>query len=437
MTTLAVIGLPLLSLSAQDKVWTLTECIDHAIENNITIGQRGMTVRQNEVALNTSKLSRLPGASANASENFSFGRGLTYENTYTNKSTTSTNLNLSVDVPVFQGFQIKNDIAAKKLDLEASVADLEKAKDDIRVQVTQSYVQILYDQEILEVSRHNVSLDSIQVVRLTAMLENGKTSSAELAQQKTALSRSKLSLVQAQNDLNLAILDLTQLLELPSPEGFHVSAPSADAAPKLLPPSPESVYETAVGIKSSIKAEELRLESSSVNVKVAKAARMPSLSLNGGLGTNFYTTSGMDNASFGKQMKNNFSQSLGLTLSVPIFSRMRTRNNIRNAELSVTNQALSLESAKKSLYKEIQQAWYNAVNAGAKLESCLEAEASAKESLELTTVKYENGKANIAEFAQARADYLKAESDRVQARYQSLFSGALLDFYGGAEISIE
>lgn len=421
--------------TAQES-WTLEGCIDYALDHNLTVAQRKVAVLQSEVELGSARASRLPGVSANVSENLSFGRGLTYENTYTNKSTTSTNLNLGVDVPVFQGLRIKHNVAAKRLDLSAAMTDLEKAKDDIRVSIVQAYVQILYDAQLIEVARSEVAKDSLQVVRLTQMRLGGKASEAEVSQQRSALAQSRSTLVQNQNDYNLAVLDLTQLLELPSPEGFLVMKPSENAfAPRLLD-TPEVIYAQAVGLRPSIAAEKIRLQSDSVNVKVIRSQFMPTLSLSGGIGTNFYTTSGMDNASFGKQMKNNFSQSIGLTLSVPIFSRLQIRNNVRSAELAVRNQSLAVDLAKKALYKEIQQAYYKAVASDAKFLSSSQAEESSARALELMTAKYENGKANITEYTEARSNYLRASCELASARYQAFFAVKLLDFYRGTPLTL-
>lgn len=155
----------------------------------------------------------------------------------------------------------------------------------------------------------------------------------------------------------------------------------------------------------------------------------------GGLGTNYYTMSSHSSDPFSDQIKNNFSQYLGLSLSIPIFSGFQTRNQIRSAELSRTNQMLQLENSKKSLYKEIQQAYYNAVAAQEKFRSSLDADASAKESYELVLAKYENGKANITEFNEARDSFLESESNLARARYEFLFSAKLLDFYRGQKLA--
>ena len=435
LTTLAILST--FTAKAQNKQWDLKECCDYAVEHNIGIKQQQNQCRQQELQLSTSKNSRLPDLSAGVTQNFSFGRGLTMDNTYTNTNTSSTSLSLGTSVPLFTGFQIPNQIKLDQLNLDAATADLEKAKNDIRMQVAQAYVQILYDMEIADVARRQIEIDSAQVARLQAFVDNGKASEAELSQQKATLANSRLTATQADNNMRLAILTLTQLLELPTPNGFSIVRPEASQLPtfnsQLI--TPDAIYAEALGIKPEIISQQLKLKGTEHSIKIAQAANYPTLSFSAGMGTNYYTTSGFKSDKFGKQLENNFSQYIGLNLSVPIFNRFSTRNNIRNARIQQENQQLQLDNTKKTLYKEIQQVYYNALNAQTKTQSSAEAVQSSKDAFELMQAKYENGKANITEFNEAKNNYLKAESDLVQARYENLYQHALLEFYRGRELN--
>ena len=431
--------LTLLPLGAQPHQWSLRECCDYAVEHNISIKQQENQCRQRELQLSTSKNSRLPDLSASMGQNFSFGRGLTADNTYTNTNTSSTSLSLGTSVPLFTGFQIPNQIKLDKLNLEAATADLEKAKNDIRMQVAEAYVQILYDMEIADVARRQIEIDSAQVTRLQAFVNNGKAAEAELSQQKATLANSKLTATQAENNTRLAVLNLTQLLELPTPEGFSIVKPSLDELTGLVGLdrliTPDQIYAEALGVKPEIVSQQLRLKGSEHSIKIAQAANYPSLSLSGGLSTNYYTTSGFPSDGFGKQLKNNFSQYIGLNLSIPIFNRFQTRNNIRSARIDLENQQLQLDNTKKTLYKEIQQVYYNAQNALSKERSSEEALQSSKDAFQLMQAKYENGKATITEFNESKNNYLKSESDLVQARYENLYQHALIEFYRGRDMN--
>ena len=400
---------------AQPKQWTLRECCDYAVTHNIAIKQRQNQCRQQELQLSTARNRRLPDLSGSVSQNFSFGRGLTADNTYTNTNTSSTSFSLGTSVPLFTGFQIPNQIKLNQLNLEAATADLEKAKNDVRMQVAQAYVQILYNMEIANVAHRQVVIDSMQVVRLQAFVDNGKASGAQLSQQQATLANSRFTAVQADNNQRLAVLTLTQLLELPTPDGFAVVQPETSAISNLSDiPSPRATDHS---------------------IKIAQAGYMPTLSLSGGLGSNYYTTSKFDSDPFGTQLKNNFSQYIGLSLNIPIFNRFQTRNSVRNARIEQENQLLALDNTKKTLYKEIQQVYYNTLNARQKERSSEETVRSSNDAFTLMLAKYENGKANITEFNEAKNVYLKAESDRVQALYELLYQRALIQFYQGRELS--
>ena len=304
------------------------------------------------------------------------------------------------------------------------------------MQVAQSYVQILYDMEIADVAHRQIAIDSAQVARLEAFVKNGKASQAELSQQQSALAHARLTATQADNNLQLAILSLSQLLELPSPEGFSIVRP-ATTTPAASPAglSPDAIYQEALAIKPEVQAEQLRLSATERNIDIAKAGNYPTLSLSAGLQSNYYKTNGMQADPFATQMKNNFSQYIGLNLSVPIFNRFQTRNSIRSARIDRENQLLQLENVKKSLYKEIQQVYYNAVAADSKYRSSEAAAQSSKDAFTLMQAKYENGKATITEFNEAKNNYLKAESDLVQSRYENLYQITLLNFYRGRDLA--
>ena len=426
--------------------WTLEQCCNYAVEHNITIMQREHQREQQELQVSNARNRRLPDLSGSVSENFSFGRGLTADNTYTNTNTSSTSFSLGTSVPLFTGFEIPNQIRLSRLNLEAVTQDLEKAKNDIRMQVAQSYVQVLYDMELLDVARRQVSIDSAQVARLEAMLKAGKTSEAEVSQQRSTLAQSRLTATQAGNNLRLELLSLSQLLELESPEGFTIAKPletldnldslgNLEKLGNLESLSPEAILADALATKPEIRSEQLRLQASERSIDIAKAGLYPTLSFSAGLGTNYYTTSGYKADPFGTQLKNNFSQYLGFNLNIPIFNRFQTKNSIRSAQLDRMNQQLALDNAKKSLYKEIQQAWYNTVAANEKLRSSQQARQASNDAFRLTQAKYENGKATITEFNEAKNNLMKTESDLTQARYEFLYQTALLKFYRGEPLS--
>lgn len=418
--------------------WDLQQCIDYAIGHNIALKQRENQCKQTEIQLSTAKNSRLPDLNAGASESFSFGRGLTRDNTYSNTNTNSTGFNLSTSVPILTGNRIPNTIKATELNLQATTADLEKAREDISVQVAQQYIQIIYDMEIIGVTNRQIAIDSLQCERLAEMMKNGKASLAELSQQQAALAQSRLNATQADNQYHLDILSLTQLLELPSPEGFSIVMPTVDGGNiERVIPSPDLIFSEAVNIKPSVAAEQLRLKASEKSILIAKSALYPSLSLSAGLGTAYYNSSGYHADGFMDQMRHNFSQNIGISLNVPIFNRFSTRNQVRSAQIDRDNQQLALDNVKKALYKEIQQVHYNTIAASAKYKSSQQAEKSSQDAFNLMQAKYEAGKANITEFNEAKNSLMRAQSDLAQARYELIYQYALVNFYQGKGMAFE
>ena len=428
---LAAAWMVVLPVSAQES-WDLERCIRYAIEHNISIKQQEATQQQNEIELNTAKWSRLPNLNGNTSYSFNFGRSLQADNTYQSINTQNTSFSLSTSIPLFTGMQIPNNIALAKLNLKAATEDLQKAKDDISVQVASAYLQVLFNQELAKVAHEQVKLSGELLTQKQAYFDNGKASESELYEAKARLAQDQLSAVQADNNCQLALLDLSQLLELPSPEGFQIITPDVDfitLSGQLTPPS--EIYSTALQIKPAIRAAQYRLEGAGKSVRIAQSAYYPQLSFGGGIGTNYYKVSGMENSSFGSQLKDNFSQYIGLTLSIPIFNRFSTRNRVRTARVQETLQNWQLEESKKALYKEIQQAYYNAVNASTQYESSQTADEAAKASFTLLKEKYALGKANATEYNESRTAWMKAVSDRIQAKYDYIFRVKLLDFYQG------
>lgn len=420
------------------KQWNLKQCIEYAIEHNLTIKQQEAAKDESAVDLNTAKWSRLPDLNGSASHSFNFGRSLQMDNTYQQLNTQNTGLNLSTSIPLFTGMQIPNQIALSKLNLKAAVEDLNKAKEDISIQVTSAYLQVLFNEELAKVAHEQVALSEEMLKQKTAFFKVGKASEAELYEAKSRAAQDQLSAVQADNEYRLALLDLSQLLELPTPEGFGIVSPSIDEDKDFsILTSPADIYSEALLIKPSIKAAQYRVEGAQKSIRIAQSGYYPQLSLGAGIATSYYNVSGRENGNFGAQLRDNFSQYIGLSLNIPIFNRFSTRNQVRKARIQQTTLNWQLEDAKKALYKEIQQAYYNAVNAESKFESSRTADEAAKASFNLMIEKYANGKATSTEFNEARTNWLKAVSDRIQAKYDYLFRTKILDFYKGVPLTLE
>ena len=438
LSAIALLACLSAGLQAQET-WSLRRCIDYAIEHNIDIRQAANTAEQSAVEVNTAKWARLPNLNGSTNQSWNWGRTQTavpdettgdYSTVYVNTASNGTNMQLSTSIPLFTGLELPHQYSLAKLNLKAATADLQKAKDDISINIASAYLQVLFNQELHDVALGQVELSLQQCQRIESLAGVGKASSAEVADARARVAQDRMTAVQTENDYRLSLLTLSQLIELDSPEGFMLESPSTAITPSPVTP-PDDIYQTALTSKASIQAAQYRLEGSKHSVRIAQSGFYPQLNLNGSLGTSYYSTI---NRTFRQQMGDNFSKYLGLSLSVPLFNRLATRNRVRTARLQQENYALQLENAKKTLYKEIQQAWYNATAAESKYTSSHAAALASEESFRLMTQKFENGKANAVEFNEAKQNLMKAQSDELQAKYDYLFRTKILDFYKGIPI---
>ena len=417
------------------ETWDLQRCISHAIEHNLSIKQKEAARDQSQVELNTAQWSRLPNLNGNVGQSFNFGRALQADNTYGNRNTRNANFSLGTNIPLFTGMQIPNNIALSKLNLKAATEDLAKAKEDISIQVASYFLQVLFNEELMKVARSQMKLSQEQLNKKVAFFKNGKASEAEVLEAKSRLAQDELSVVQAENNYQLALLDLSQLLELPSPDNFRISVPDIqDYSADLT--LPEEVYAQALMNKPAIKAAQYRLQGAEKSIRIAQSAYYPQLSFGAGIGTNYYHLSGIENASFGTQWRENMNKYLQVSLNVPIFNRFQTRNRVKSARIQHTALSWQLEESKKALYKEIQQAYYNALAAESKYKSSQLASESAEASFQLTSEKYANGKASATEYNEMRTAWMKTLSDGIQAKYEFVYRSKILDFYKGVPLTL-
>ena len=425
------------NVQAQEK-WDLEKCISHAIENNLNIKQQEASKEQSAVELSTAKWSRLPDLNGGDSHSFNFGRSIQADNTYKSLNTQNTSFNLNTSIPLFTGLKITNNIALAKLNLKAATEDLNKAKEDISIQVASAYLQVLFNEELAQVAHIQVELSKEMLVQKEEYFKNGKASEAEWLEAKSRVAQDQLSAVQADNNYKLSLLDLSQLLELPSPENFSIVSPTAEMEEYMESiSSPADIYNQAILFKPSIKAAQYRLEGAAKSVKIAKSAYFPQLSFGAGLSTNYYKVAGMKNSLFGSQLRDNFSQYLGFQLTIPIFNRFGTRNQVRSARIQQNTLNWQLEDSKKALYKEIQQAYYNALGAESRYQSSITADKAAEASFNLMKEKYAEGKANATEYNESRTSWMKAISEKLQAKYDYIFRTKILDFYKGVPLTLK
>ena len=426
--------IPATASSQTAREWSLQECVSYALSHNLNIRQQEDNVQLQKIQLSTARNTRLPNLSGSAGESFSFGRALTSDNIYANRNTMNTSLSVGTSAPIITCGQLVHEVSIRRLGLAAALQDCERMRENVTLQVISSYLECAYQKDMVQVANNQLELSALQVHRMDLLFQNQKASEADLAQIKATHAADELTLTQQQNSYMLALLELSQLLELEHPEGFDVQQPQTSHSDDVLLPSPDDVYAQALGIKPQIAAEQIRLQSAQKSILLARSQLYPSLYFNAGLGSSYYRTSGWETTGFGRQLKDNFNQYFGFSLSVPIFNRLATRNNIRTAKVQLHSQEIQLQQVQQALYKEIQQAYYNALASQRQCQSSQAALNAAQTSFELMQKKYENGKASATDFQEAKTALMRAQSDDARARYTFLFRQKILHFYQTSSI---
>jgi len=438
------------TLTAQElpTTWSLEDCINYAIENNIQIKQSELSVENNEVNLLESKLSLLPSLNASTRYSYSWGRILDQSiNAYVDKETQQGNLGVDASVTLFNGLQKQNSIKKDKIDFLASQFDADKMKDDISLMLTQAYLSILFNQELLRVAREQVQTTNEQIDRTAKMVEAGTLAKGSLLEMKAQGAREELSVINYENSLQLAYLDLLQILDLPGDTEFEIIVPeiSAELEPGVDPLS--QVYQNALVTQPVIKSAELSVESSYKSVALAKSGMSPSLSLFGGWGTNYSNnqwlsyipdTPGYKEVTpFNDQFKNNQNRYMGLNLSIPIFNGYQVSSNISRAKINAANAEYNFDLTKNTLRKEIEQAYNDALAAYKSYIATNQSLESFEESFRYTEQKFNVGMANTVDYNIAKSQVTSAESELIRSRFDFIFKTKILDFYQGKPLTLD
>lgn len=429
-----------ISLMAQQK-WTLRQCVEHAIENNIDLRQQEVAVEQSDLAVHTNRFSRLPDLNAGVGQNFSFGRSTNVTtNISESRNSLSTSFNIHSSIPLFSGFRIPNEIKASKLDLLASMEGLNKAKENLEIQVTNYFLDVLFKKELLSIAEEQVEQTKEQVERTRLLYEADKVALAQVYDIKAQLANDELNRQNAKNNLEASLLDLSQALNLRDVSQFDIQEPNldnviADNIGSILPP--EEIYQQAVQIKPHVREASYRLEGEKRRLKIAQAAYWPTVNFNMSYSTGYGRTAGFDNIIFKRQLRDNSSEVLGISVNIPIFNRFQTRNRVKESRLLILNRSLELDNVRQAFYKEIQQAYQSAVASQSKYDFTVKSLEAAQEAYHYAQEKYSVGRSTVVELNEAKLKYITSQSEQLQAKYDFLFRAKILDFYRGYPIIIE
>lgn len=413
---------------AQEKKWTLSECIDYAVTHNIEVKQSDNQIQNLKVEKNTLRNSFLPDLNAAASQNFTFGRSLNQSNTYENSNIQNSSFSVSTEIPIFMGFKRTASLSQNKFDLLAAEANKELIKNNLLINVAGAYFQILLNKEIYNIALEQIQLTKEQEACTKILIDNGKAAESQLYDVRAQLADDELTATEARNSLRLSFLDLVQLMELDEYDEFDIDSIDGDIAiADTL--SPVNIYQSALTCMPQIRQAYYALQSKTKGIKIAKSGFYPTISFVAGMSTNYYNNNSALYENFRKQFNNNMQKSLCLTVSIPLFDRFSTRNKVRSARIEENNARLSLDNEKKQLYKDIEQAYTDVISAYEKYRSTTKAVMANEEAHRYALEKYAAGKSTVFEYNEIKMKLADALSQQSQAKYTYLLKDRILAFY--------
>lgn len=420
------------SARAQGHLWTLSECLDYAREHNIGVQRERLKVEEGDVRLNSSKSERLPEVNAVAGEVFSFGNyysttGRMEPNPYSgNNNLTYTSGQIEMDVPIFEGLRITNQIKADESALNAVRADLELLEKNLDIKVAGKFLECLYYKGMVEVADSQVKTSTLLVEKAEALVSEGSRPKSEYAEAESQLMSDKYSLTDAEGQYKLKLLDLRKAMNIPPDEEFEIA--DIDGLPEV----PSMIPEEAVEYWPSITAAKARIDQANSLVKVARSKFYPSLSFTAAISTYYVKMFQSDFAfsNFGHQFfSENPNEVLGLSLKIPIFNRFSTRNNVKLAELKVRDMHLELADSKQSISLEMQDAYTKTRVAYDKYLASDRAVEAAKIAMDYAFDSYDAGKGSVYDYQQSRQKYISACNNLLQAKYSYLIYNRILELY--------
>ena len=420
----------------QEKKWTLEECISYALENNITVNQGNNNLLINEQDIVAAKGNFLPSVSASTSHGLSLGTTLVAQGIFANRTSNSTNFGIGVSQSIFNGFRNKYIYEQSKLNFDTNKIDLQRIKDDISLSIVDAYLTILFNKENLEIALAHFEFSEKQVDQIQNLVDAGVQPKANIYDAEATLSRDEQSVTIAENNLNLALLSLSQLLQVPftdfNIENINIDTPSE----VLLYNDVSSVLSYALQNRNEIKVAENNIEIAQLGTKISKSGYYPSVNFSYGLGSNAFYSNLVDNeADFVSQLNDNKGHSFNLSINIPIFSRFQNKVAVTKSKIRENNSMLDLKQAKLNLESNIQRAFTDAQAAFKAYEAAKKSLASQELAFNNSRERYNIGNMTSFELEQARINLLNAQSSIINAKYDFVFKTKVLDFYMGKSLT--
>ncbi len=457
--------------SAQEK-WSLEKCINYAIENNIQVKIQELTTKNANAAYLRSKMSFLPNLNGSASQNYSLGRSIDpLTNQFAESNVSSNNFSLSSSITLFNGFQNINTLQQSSLNFQAGLEDLQKARNDISLNIASAFLQILFSDELVYIAQNQVELSKTQADRNKKLFEAGSIAQGNYLEMQSQLASDEMQLVSAENQLSMSYLTLNQLLELGFTDSFNIEKPLIpEPETSFAFTTPEEIFQEALQKLPQMKSAELKMKSAEKGLAIARGYRSPRLTLSGVYSSGYssqrqsitdmvptqifsgwavdatgnplyevYSPSfnyNYNTPSFNNQLKDNVSKSISFGLNIPIFNNWQSNYSISSAKIGTLNSKYSYDLAEKQLQKEIQQAYADATASIKKYIAAKKSVSASEESFRYIQQKFDVGMINSVDFNLAKNNLAKSRSELIKAKYEYVFRIKILDFYRGVPIKL-
>ena len=449
-TKIALVAALFISLAGfSQKQWTLKECVNHALENNITIKQNKLSIQLAEKDVEISKGNFLPDINGSASQGLNFGSYTGQDGGRISNDTRGNGFGVSSNTTIFNGFRNRNSLKQSRLGVEGNKLDLAKIENDISLNVVNFYLNILFAKENLNVATTQSEISEKQIARARAQFEAGAVPKGDLLNVQSTAANDIQSVILQENTLNLALLQLAQLLQVSSANFDVAKIEIGTPSSVLLYDNADKVYDKALTNRPEIKRAKLNIENSSLSVEIAKGAYMPTLSFSARANTSYQTVLGEEDVlirpqsdgsiktipnPFFTQLKNNLGYNFGLSLNIPIFNRFQTKNRVAKSRINKEQSEFALESQKLQLQQEIEKSFLDAKAAAKTFEAANISLEAQKEAFKNAQVSYNYGSMTQFDFDQVRNRLVNAEGAMIRSKYDYVFKTKVLKFYFGESI---
>ncbi len=422
----------LLAQNYSNRIWDLNNCINYALENNIQVKQKKLSVTSTELDLSKDKSAWLPSLNASISENLSNSKDKTNADSWA--ASNGTSFSLTASMPIYQGGTIKNNIRKSQLSVEQANVEVEITQKSIILSIVQAYLDVLYTKESVDYYGEVVLASQKQVERSNDLFNAGSIVRKDLAQMEAQLASDNYSLTVAKNNLTSRTTDLKQLLEIPVADTFAVSFPEVQVIDSFASfPSKLEAINAAMSIMPEIRSSQVNNQIAEVNYRITKSGYLPSLSLNAGYSTDYSSSL---SGGFSNQLSNNQLQKVGLTLNVPIFNRFSTRTSVQQSKIGMEQARLSALETEKNLQQQVETIYQDAVAGIYRYKSAKTQMELADESYRLSEQQFNLGMINTVELLKVKTSLLNSKMELIQSKYSAILNLKILDYYMGKTITL-